>query len=342
MLKELYIHIGTPKTGTSAITSYLNFNVDNLKKQNTTYLENINNGEVILPLWGDDSEEKTKSINKILVACLECKTEKAILSSEIFSFALNSITCKEALLFIFKALSLKNIKIKISVVIRGPAKYMLAAYKEDVTSGLCPLSFFGWLKTDQGAEHSNIIQYARKWGMLDNIDLAIYQYNENKKNITFTKSIFERAFGINTEYFGHAAEKLLERASFRVSEVEAIRRINATTISFWNRPVWKYNQREVWEKILSTKRRNFKELPNLSASMRFRRSDKASLSSCLQRMFHEYEQVPWSGDDNTGELISYREATKQLLLELSYEENYVVKLIEDIKSDELINPPKEN
>lgn len=333
MLKELYIHIGTPKTGSSAITSYLNANVDNLKKQNTTYLENINNGEVLFPLWGDDSEERTKSINKILEACLECKTEKGILASETLSLALENKDCKEALLFIFKELALKGIKIKISAVIRTPDEYLLAAYKEDVTSGLCPLSFFAWLKTDQGAEHSNIIQNTLKWEMKDLLGLAIYQFDENKKNIEFTKHIFEKSFGLDTRYFDNQLGRTSVRVSFDVNHVEAIRRMNARKIHDWNRPIWKNDLRHIYERLFRRNTNSFERKPDLSLFMRYKLWDIISLNSCLNKMLYQYEQVSWSGNHRTKESNKFKGILKKMLLGLEYQNESVALIIQDMIAD---------
>ena len=90
MKQKIYLHIGTPKTGTSAIQKFLLENTEELAKQNFVYPKhhldsnNISSGngqEIIVSMLNGKKEDALNQLNKILA---ENKDKNIIFSSENF------------------------------------------------------------------------------------------------------------------------------------------------------------------------------------------------------------------------------------------------------------------
>jgi hypothetical protein len=91
--KKIYIHIGTPKTGTSALQYFLLMNQSALEKRNVLYpdhsLDNnlISSGQNILVTTNRESEEK----KKLLIDLVSSSKKDVLLSSEYFMFHIEVI-----------------------------------------------------------------------------------------------------------------------------------------------------------------------------------------------------------------------------------------------------------
>ena len=239
--KKLYIHIGSPKTGTSAIQKYLNDNKELHEKMGIYYpligrsaqLENEKpffiNGTFLT--YNNYNHEEAK---KIFLNFLKSKFNKMILSEEVLF--LDHIYNKKALLF----LNRKNIlnilsKFDVNIVIflRLPLQYLCSLWKEYLMYGdkrsldefICnyPIENSFWLiKSLQKILGSNkvIIRTYTSESVNDFLDIVnISQRNirntKRKINLSYTRKLCEIIHYANLKHNFNGSEnrKILDEIS---------------------------------------------------------------------------------------------------------------------------------
>ena len=233
MIRNLFIHIGQFKTGSSSLQATFYFHRNYLKRSGILYPEELENWHNHLyfsgnytrmfPLWLEKKiteeeffEKAEKSKNHILAQLAEQDYEKAIISSEEFCH----FNDKSKLTELFSDLREIAKNIKIIIYLRHQMSHIDSAYKQRVLSRTETRSFNAFFKEKMSKEDIEfdykkiLIEYAKIFGkeniIVRNFDsehliktdvvsdfnklLNIYMaYSENTKNISPSAQ--------NTEFF---------------------------------------------------------------------------------------------------------------------------------------------
>jgi len=187
-MKNLYLHIGFHKTGTSALQEYLNENREELEEKGIFYPKSLNNkypGNVDLswalkkepPKWSSitNSQEKEKIISYYLHQIKNTECNDIIISSEDFSLLDNEISSIEKIKTIFN-----NYNIKIIAYIREPKEFIFSLYAHAVREKVVTSSFEEYLLNKYNFRASDFALRLLPWQKVFGKEkLIIKKYNKN-------------------------------------------------------------------------------------------------------------------------------------------------------------------
>lgn len=132
--KTVYIHIGSPKTGTTAIQETLAANIDNLKKKNYLYPKTGLNGinHFCIPLLIQKQDSKIKTIlEKLLKEFKDSNLDNLIISTEAFFYKTQTI---ESIKIVQEAFV--DFDIKIIVYLRRQDSFLQSGYSQQVKADI--------------------------------------------------------------------------------------------------------------------------------------------------------------------------------------------------------------
>lgn len=238
-MHTLYIHIGTPKTGTSAFQNWMYTNEGLLSSVGITYFNELIHQEqerkhwqIAYNLWKFSNKRKDIAYVDDLVDYFAKEPMPfGFLSAEELSFW---IRIGGGFRYLVERCRKKGITCHVVAVVRNPLEYLISAYGEDVVGGNCPLNLPDWLMSFQGKGHSRVIDSLKKWENL--IPAENFHWIQYESEQIFPQKILEYLFGdIFKELPNiHNNIPLKVRESLDGTTIEIYRRINKIIIPNYN------------------------------------------------------------------------------------------------------------
>jgi len=191
-VKEIYLHIGLHKTGTSSIQATLAENAQVLESKSIFYLTEmgINHSEFLVPMFMENPSEfyleqnknqsekdvkklyneKQKKLKDIL---FNVRLEKIVFSGEDIS-GMSEAELKNFHVYIKSIFPLA--KIKIVICFRDPSDYVASALQQSCKTGFCSVRPFEY----KNIHYKNLIE---KFALIFDInDFFLYDFEVAKKN----------------------------------------------------------------------------------------------------------------------------------------------------------------
>lgn len=230
---ELVLHIGAPKTATSAIQRHLFDSKDIFSENNINYFNSLCYSKDV-PNHINIFFDFTNLSPKLIPALEKSKSAKNIFSTELLFFLINESRFQLEMKEILDYCSQRGMGVKIVGAIREPVSYLLSCYGEDVVGGRCPFVFDDWLESSQGRGHAGVPALMRKWEDLvskENTRWILYQ--TEKENPDYLGKMFKEVSGMDLPNPNRQIPVASSRTSVGGSVIEAIRRINAEKYPEW-------------------------------------------------------------------------------------------------------------
>ncbi|MGB2011224.1 MAG: hypothetical protein ACPHYF_06820 [Akkermansiaceae bacterium] len=212
--KEIILHVGHGKTGSSYIQSALAVSIDRLKSLGIAY---PNHASFSRASAGHISSGNLKStddqvLNNLVRAIFQSKNDKVLLSYEgLFN---NILSNEEAF-----ATTLKGFKVRIILFIRDPLEHMLSAYNQSIKRGRNTHSLEKFAtRYNMPSRVGRFIKFCKD----QNYDLNVINYSKNKAILL---QVFERAINIPLSSLNIPPIATINR-SLSISELEVQRLFN--------------------------------------------------------------------------------------------------------------------
>jgi len=228
-MNQIYIHVGAPKTGTSAFQLFLYENQEFLSKNKITYFEELiprmqhNHWAFFSTLREYNASKDQKYVSQVVTDIAKDTHEIGILSAEGLSFWISK---PDGFRYFIESLTKKGIVCKLIAVVRSPLDHLIAAYGEDVFGGNSPLSFWEWLDSPQGKGHKRLIYSIKRWEPLvglENMIWLAYEPVQDFPNKILKTVLGKISFSEDVQY----RDPVLVRQSQSGDRIEIFRHINA-------------------------------------------------------------------------------------------------------------------
>jgi len=231
--KELILHIGAPKTGTSALQKHLFDSAAFFSEYGINYFNSLcvsNDVPNHINIFSDFGT----GVHRIISMLEKVHTVKNIFSTELLLFLAQDSGFQIGFQNLIQYCKSKQILVKVVGVIRDPVDYLLSAYAEDVCGGRCPHTFMAWLKSVQGKGHADVPLYMLEWENLVGRNNVHWVYYENeKKNPDFLSKVFRICCGMELPNPRKQLPATFSRRSVKGNLIEAMRRLNEKKYPQW-------------------------------------------------------------------------------------------------------------
>lgn len=323
MSKKLYLHIGSPKTGTSTVQNFLFHQQDLLEKHGVTYFKNLcDKIEQHFELFRNFDENLERVQNELV----ECNYEIGIMSTELLVFLVNNNLYSELIRRFFEFCLFQDIEVEVIGVIREPFSYVISAYGEDVIGGRCPYNFRDWLLTSQGKGHMHVIKSFMKWeNISDDVATRWYPFELDTTHENIVEIIVHKLLGnrVSKKEIANIIGKKIVRASYHGYIIEAVRRLNAETITHWDSYMGSENYH-----FIDKNRADFEDLTNspqfISEQICSLKLDDFKMQ--INEMDLSYGSIRWVDGFSAINNINLEDYLTRTLSKLSYDENLVDQL----------------
>ena len=208
MPRELHLHIGTPKTGTTSLQILLRSNREILSAKGYLYPEAVGPGSIRHRYLYTFSKESNEINNNLLtklgsknlqeleessknwindVCSKKNNSKKVIMSDE------NLSNCnRNEIKKLHNILNSKFKKITVHLTIRNHSDLMISEYKQRISASLCPDSFPAFCRNKYKNRmfrfYEILNDYSNIFG-IENISAYIYKANPNGSNLSILKNI---------------------------------------------------------------------------------------------------------------------------------------------------------
>jgi hypothetical protein len=213
-MKELFIHIGLSKTGTSAIQSWLSLNTEQLKSQGIDYADlspSAKNGEITagngVALFHACNDRNWEEVEQLILETYFKNNSKAIISSE----TLQSLPI-EVLIKIKEICDKINVKCIVVAYARSVYELLYSNYLQGIKRHGFTFKFGERESLNYKAQRNFLNNYSN----IFNSNLKVINYDSVKKDI-FTSFANELTF--NIEEFKIKDKKVNRSLTFEESDV---------------------------------------------------------------------------------------------------------------------------
>ena len=320
-IKKIIIHIGSPKTGTSAVQLFLKHYCNEDRRFEVDYFL-----QLLDPTENQHSAifiDISKRYNKILETILNSKSEIGIFSAEVLSFLMTDPTFNEKIRELISALESNAITVYVVGATRDPLSYLVSSYGEDVIGGRCPLTFQNWLFTDQGAGHRNVTQSMCMWKDIPGLKAFHWFLFDSESGANCIDSVINTCLDnkLKIQKINESRKSEMIRKSFDGSIIEAVRRINIQNIQNWNTyradiSAYHYVENAVKECKLPAhlhfKRRNA-----------FQKYEIEDIKKPLEESYSLFKKINFKEGSNHEKYLISDEKIKQALSKIHYNEDLV-------------------
>lgn len=228
-MNTLYLHIGSPKTGTSAFQSFMYANQNTLAANGITYFNELippghaNHWMIARRLWKYSKSRDTGYVQDLVNQIAASSYSVGFLSAEALTFW---IKWPEGFTHFVEECRAHSIVCRVVAVVRSPLDYLVSAYSEDVTAGNFPFLIDDWVLSLQGVGHRNVIRNIRRWE--DLIPAQNFHWIRYEQEMDFPQKILKYVLGDIDYAFNQSEHRPSEvRKSMNGTMIEIFRRMNA-------------------------------------------------------------------------------------------------------------------
>ena len=322
-MNQIYIHVGAPKTGTSAFQLFLYENQEFLSKNKITYFRELipriqnNHWTFFSTLREYKAPRDQKYVSKVVADIANDVHEVGILSAEGLSFWISK---PDGFRYFIESLKKRGIACTLIAVLRPPLDHLISAYGEDVFAGNSPLRFWEWLDSPQGIGHKKLIYNIKRWEPLvgaENIIWLAYEPVQNFPNKILKAVIGQASFSEEAQY-RHPA---LVRQSQSGDRIEIFRRINALFL-----PKYSINQKP--PRIIGISQfihKNIRqgETGDHERTFQVEPLSLAQLEEQIGRMTQEANALPFANAQHPFAVLRREAIVERLYQKLGYHSAYV-------------------
>lgn len=233
--KEIFLHVGTPKTGTSSIQRFFSHFSINHNELNLCYFNELLDSENE-PQHYKLFHNFNENYNKIVDSILYKDFNIGVFSSELLTFLINSENFYNLIQKLVKKLNYHGIRFNVVGTVRDPLSYIVSAYCENVTGGGCPHPLNEWLNCSAGAAHIDVIKSLNIWNNLLGVDNVFWFKWGRQSGVHSIDCIIKKCLinKLSSQEINKLKEVDTIRESYTGSIIESIRRINELRGCVWD------------------------------------------------------------------------------------------------------------
>lgn len=228
-MNTLYLHIGSPKTGTSAFQSFMYANQNTLAANGITYFNELippghtNHWMIARRLWKYSEAKDAGYVQDLIHKIATSPYSVGFLSAEWLTFWIKR---PAGFTHFVERCRAQSINCQVVAVVRNPLDYLVSAYSEDVTAGNFPFLIKDWVLSLHGIGHRNVIRNIRRWE--DLIPVQNFNWIQYEQEIDFPKKMLNYVLGDIGYAFNESEHRPSEvRKSMNGTMIEIFRRMNA-------------------------------------------------------------------------------------------------------------------
>jgi hypothetical protein len=173
--KTLYLHVGLPKTGTSAIQTFCSLNREALKKYNLYYpvsgILEYGQYELFTP-WHNPNALNKKKWQDLLAELEQYRTDNLLISSEALGAVVRLTLHERNLFFDGIARQLPAYKIKIIIYLRKSDDFLKSLYKQQLKEKSLDIPFDS---IEKNFNYSEYVSQDRNFGMTQSLFIDLPQ-----------------------------------------------------------------------------------------------------------------------------------------------------------------------
>jgi hypothetical protein len=271
-------------------------------------------------------ENFNENLERLQNELVECNYEIGIMSTELLVFLVNNNLYSEPIRRFFEFCLFQDIEVEVVGVIREPFSYVISAYGEDVIGGRCPYIFKDWLLTSQGKGHMHVINSFMKWEHIsDDVATRWYPFELDTTHENIVEIIVHKLLGnrASKKEIANIIGQKRVRVSYDGYIIEAVRRLNAEKITYWNSYMGCKNYQ-----FIKKNRSDFEGLANspqfIGGQIHSLKLDDFKMH--INDMHASYNNIKWADGFSAVKNIDSEDYLSKILSKLSYNENLVTQL----------------